>query len=74
MLIDRDKAYKVLTDYYHHKTGMQHEVLQDALSKVPEVNAIPIEWIKEWAMKSENTYNREQIIEMLKDWREENDL
>lgn len=32
--------------------------------------AIPIEWVKEWAMKSENTYNREQIVEMLNDWGE----
>lgn len=34
---------------------------------------IPIEWTKRWAMKSENTYNREQIVEMLNDWEKENE-
>lgn len=34
-LIDADKAYEVLTDYYHHNTDIQHIALADALSKVP---------------------------------------
>lgn len=37
------------------------------------VKAIPVEWIKEWMQKSENTYNREQVYEMLHDWEKEND-
>lgn len=45
----------------------------DVLDYAPTVEAIPIEWLKRWAMKSENTYNREQIVEMLNDWEEEND-
>ena len=43
------------------------------IDEAPTVEAIPIEWIKRWAMKSENTYNREQIIEMLNDWEKENE-
>lgn len=35
---------------------------------------IPTEWVKEWALKSENTYNRDQIVEMLNDWGEENEV
>ena len=33
--IDTDTAYKVLTEYYHHKTKSQHEALKEALSRVP---------------------------------------
>ena len=39
-LIEVDEAYKVLTDYYHHRTEIQHEALKEALSKVPTVAAI----------------------------------
>lgn len=41
-LIDADEAYKVLTDYYHHRTEIQHEALKEALSKVPTVDAEPV--------------------------------
>lgn len=41
-LIDADKAYKVLTDYYHHRTETQHEALKEALSKVPTVDAVEV--------------------------------
>ena len=34
-LISKEKAYKVLTEYYHHRTEMQHKALRDALSRVP---------------------------------------
>ena len=39
-LIDADEAYKVLTDYYHQRTEIQHETLKEALSKVPTVDAV----------------------------------
>ena len=38
-LIDADVAYKILTDYYHHRTETQHDALIEALSKVPTVDA-----------------------------------
>ena len=34
-LISRQEAYKVLTDYYHHKTEIQHMGLKEALNRVP---------------------------------------
>lgn len=37
-LISREKAYKVLTEYYHHKTEMQHKALREALDMVPPVD------------------------------------
>ena len=48
-LIDADVAYKVLAEYYHHRTETQHEALKEALSKVPTVNAEPMrygQWLK----------------------------
>lgn len=41
-LIDADEAYKVLTDYYHHRTEIQHEALEEALSKVPTADAVKV--------------------------------
>ncbi len=41
-LIDADEAYKVLTDYYHHRTEIQHKALKEALSRVPTVDAEPV--------------------------------
>ena len=37
-LIDRKATYYILTEYYHHKTQMQHAALIDALGKVPTVS------------------------------------
>ena len=37
-LISKEKAYKVLTEYYHHKTEMQHKALRVALDMVPSVD------------------------------------
>lgn len=42
-LIDRQTAYKVLTEYYHHKHLSQHIALKEALDKVP--SAEPQRWI-----------------------------
>lgn len=36
-LIDADKVYEVLTEYYHHRTQGQHDALQDAISRVPTI-------------------------------------
>ena len=44
-----------------------------AIKQAKTVEAIPKEWIKKWMRKSENTYNREQVYEMLSDWEKENE-
>lgn len=36
-LIDADEAFRVLSDYYHHRTEEQHDALREALDRVPEV-------------------------------------
>lgn len=39
-LIDVDVAYEVLSEYYHHKTPIQHEALKEALEKVPAIDLV----------------------------------
>lgn len=39
-LIDAEEAYKVLTDYYHHKTEIQHDALKEAIERVPIVDPV----------------------------------
>ena len=41
-LIDADEAYKVLTDYYHHRTEIQHKALKEAIGKVPTIDAVEV--------------------------------
>ena len=41
--VDVDEVYKVLTDYYHHRTKIQHEALKEAIEKVPTVDAVSFE-------------------------------
>ena len=42
-LIDTQDTFNVLTDYYHHHTSAQHLALQEALNKVPTVDAVPLD-------------------------------
>lgn len=41
-LIDADEAYKVLTDYYHIRTEIQHKALKEAMERVPTVDAVEV--------------------------------
>ena len=45
--ISREAAYKTLTEYYHHSSGVQHTVLREALNRVPAADVRPVvsaEW------------------------------
>ena len=44
-LISREEAFKVLSEYYHHKTKTQHDALWDALSKIPPVEPKTGRWV-----------------------------
>ena len=35
-LINADEAFRVLSDYYHHRTETQADALREALDRVPE--------------------------------------
>lgn len=45
-LIDADKAKEVLTDYYHIRTDIQQIAMNEAFSRVPTVDAVPLEDFK----------------------------
>lgn len=38
--IDARVAFKVLSDYYHHKTPIQHMALSEALDRVPAADVV----------------------------------
>lgn len=45
--ISREAAYKTLTEYYHHSSGVQHTALREALNRVPSADVRPVvrgEW------------------------------
>ena len=42
-LIDAQDTFNVLSDYYHHNSSTQHLALQEALNKVPTVDAVPLD-------------------------------
>ena len=41
-LIDKEQAYQVLSEYYHHRMPIQHKALREALDRVPVVEAEPV--------------------------------
>ena len=41
-LIDADEAYKVLTDYSHHKKEIQHQAFKEAIGRVPSIDAVEV--------------------------------
>lgn len=45
--IERETAYKTLTDYYHHTTETMHEALREALNRVPAADVAPVVRCKE---------------------------
>ena len=55
-IIRREDAYKVLTDYYHHRTDVQHNALREALNKIP--SAEPERKTGKWIHDGSNWENR----------------
>lgn len=46
--IEREAAYEMLSEYYHHSTEIQHGALRDALSRIPAADVRPVvhgEWV-----------------------------
>ena len=57
--ISREAAYKTLTEYYHHSSGVQHTVLREALNRVPTADVRPVKH-GEWIVDGNGDY---QLIE-----------
>ena len=67
-------TYEVLTKRYHHRLNIQRKALKKAFDKAPTVDAIPIEWIKEW-VNNYCDWSQEQLVEcLLRTWRKMNEV
>lgn len=63
----------------HNTDGVSEEVIEaiwelaiyTKYTYEPSLNAIPIEWIKEWLGKLKNVYD-DSVYQMLEDWEKEN--
>lgn len=53
--IDADYAYKVLTEYYHQRTDVQHLALKEALDRVPTADVVEVVRCKECKWWDETT-------------------
>ena len=53
-LIEAEEVYKVLTDYYHHKTEIQHKALKEAIGRVPSVDAVEVVRCEDCKHRMEN--------------------
>lgn len=78
-LIDADaKIMAILYDDEHEDWVQKEMTVADYLSfsdtAIPFVDAVPVEWIKSWTSKSENTYYRDQVLSMMKDWEKEHEV
>ena len=40
--IKRDTAYNYLTEYYNHRTDIQHQNLRKALNAIPSADVVPV--------------------------------
>ena len=63
-LIDRQTAYKVLTEFYHHKHLSQHIALKEALDNVP--SAEPQRKKGKWTEKE--VIHTDEAKEIITEW------
>lgn len=59
-LISRQAAYETLSEYYHHKTEMQHEALREALGSVP--SAQPQRKTGQWRTGKYDTAGKMKVM------------
>lgn len=66
----------------HNTDGVSEEILEviwelaiyTKYTYEPSLNAIPIEWIKEWVERDENYWDYQYLTDvLLKDWEKENE-
>jgi len=71
-LIEKEKAFKALSKYYHHKTPTQNRALEDALNHVPVEQAIPLDWLEHQRTMCYPGSERELFLRrLISDWKQE---
>ena len=71
-LIDRDELRTIvyITERCNGKTALI-EAIRTNINEIPTVDAIPIEWIKEWATRYPELVSETTFAWMIEDWRKE---
>lgn len=72
-LVDADEAYKVLTDYYHQRTEIQHKTLKEAIERIPTVDAVEVVRCKDCRYYESENHNCVDEMGYARIW-EENDF
>ena len=68
-LIDKNRLIDDVTDRKYSQASMR------LIREQPEVEAIPIEWIKKWEQKEENYYLFKDLTrKLIEDWEKENEV
>lgn len=62
-LIDADEAFRVLSDYYHHRTEEQHDALREALDRVPEAG---VKAVADWCRRRSCAIITNELFNYLK--------
>jgi len=70
-LIDTDKTYEVLAEYYGHTEWWQDNALEEALKKVPTADAVPKDYIVSWLICNvfDAELGRMYANKMIADWK-----
>lgn len=63
-LIREEDAYAVLTEYYNHRTTIQHKSLKQALSQIPTVDAVEVVRCKDCKFNYANQIPLDSLVEM----------
>lgn len=64
-LIRKQDAYAVLTEYYHHRTEIQHKALREALGRVPSAD-VPERNVGKWTEKE--VIHAEEAKNVIEEW------
>lgn len=61
-LIDADEAFRVLSEYYHHRTQTQADALREALELVPEAVVRCKDCLYNYGNAEDCEYNQNDIV------------
>ena len=66
-LISREKAFVVLSEYYHHRLDSQHLALREALSRVPSAEPMESHHRYEQGIIEGRVQMRTEMLKAIKD-------
>ena len=70
-IVDADELREFYIERNNFDTYNDYSFALDTLDYMPTVEAIPIEWIKEWVTKYPELVSETTFVWMFEDWRKE---